>query len=113
MASDSESCSARDLTLQKIGRNVVNFQRMEAMLKFVLTVTNFSAPIGEAQRHLDGQLKSLRSAPMGTLVEDAAKALHSEPRAPPENIQEILCIPTERDRSFRRMMTAESDDVDR
>jgi len=24
-----------------------------------------------------------------------------------------VCIPTERDRSFRRMMTAESDDVDR
>ena len=25
----------------------------------------------------------------------------------------IVCIPTERDRGFRRMMTAESDDVDR
>ena len=27
--------------------------------------------------------------------------------------QTIVCIPTEGDRGFRRMMTAESDDVDR
>jgi hypothetical protein len=30
-----------------------------------------------------------------------------------DHVLATLCIPTERDRGFRRMMTAESDDVDR
>src|SRR5216683_3472541 len=35
------------------------------------------------------------------------------PTYPGELGKRILCIPTERDRGFRRMMTAGSDDVDR
>jgi hypothetical protein len=89
MPNDSDSAGARNLTLQKIGRNVVNFQKMEAMLKFILTVANFSVPLSTAQSHLRGQSKRVRKRSMGQLIEQAAKTLHSDaPKAPPD-IKEI------------------------
>lgn len=89
MSIDISVLSARDLTLQKIGRNVVNFQKMEAMLKFVLTVGNFTGPISKTESLLNGNAKRVRSQPMGHLVEQAARALHSDPPKPPPDIAEI------------------------
>lgn len=89
MPAASDVSAARDLTLQKIGRNVVNFQKMEAMLKFILTVANFSVPVSKVQAHLETKAKHLRSKPMGQLVESAAKNLHSEAPAMPPDISEI------------------------
>ena len=89
MPSDPGSADARNLTLQKIGRNVVNFQKMEAMLKFILTVANFSVPLSTAQSHLRGQAKRVRKHPMGHLIEEAAETLHSDPAKPPPDIKEI------------------------
>lgn len=89
MSRDLAPSDARALTLQKIGRNVVNFQKMEAMLKFILTATNFAAPISKVQAHLEGQAKHLRNKPMGVLVEGAAKALHSELPEAPSDTKEI------------------------
>jgi hypothetical protein len=89
MSTESDVAIARDLTLQKIGRNVVNFQKMEAMLKFILTVANFSVPITRTQPHLEGQAKHVRNDPMGHLVERAARQLHSDPSKPPPDIAEM------------------------
>ncbi len=89
MSTESDVTIARDLTLQKIGRNVVNFQKMEAMLKFVLTVANFSAPITKIQSHLEGRAKRARKHAMGRLVKKAARELHSDPPKPPPDIAEI------------------------
>src|SRR5262245_400119 len=89
MSTESDAASERDLTLQKIGRNVVNFQKMEAMLKFILTVANFSVAITETRSHLKGQARRVRNHPMGRLVEKAARELHSDPPKPPPDIAEI------------------------
>ena len=89
MSSDHDSTAAQDVTLQKIGRNVVYFQKMEAMLKFILTVTNFAAPISAAQEHLAARANSLRRKPMGDLVEAAAKGLHNQPPAVPSDAKEV------------------------
>jgi hypothetical protein len=89
MPSDVDVSGARDLTLQKIGRNVVIFQKMEAMLKFILTIANFSVPASKVQTHFETQAKHVRTKPMGQLVERAAKALHAKAQSAPPDINEI------------------------
>jgi hypothetical protein len=79
----------RDLALQKIGRNLVNFQRMEAMLKFVLKFGSISVPISKLAPHLNAADRSLRRKPMGTLVDRAAEALHGEPPPGPSDLKEV------------------------
>jgi hypothetical protein len=78
----------RNLTLQKIGRNVVNFQKIEAMLRFILTVTNFSGPLPKAQSHLKRRSKNVRRQSMGKLAATAAKALHSDAPGTPPDVKE-------------------------
>lgn len=48
MDTDQDLTHARDLALHKIGRNLVNLQKLESMLKHIL-----------ANNHLDGHLSSL------------------------------------------------------
>src|SRR5688572_20891532 len=84
MPSDLSVPSARDLTLQKIGRNVVNFQKMEAMLKFILKVANFAAPISKGTDHFAVRSKLYRTKPMGHLVDLAAKACMARLRQCPQ-----------------------------
>jgi hypothetical protein len=81
--------AARDTALQKVGRNVVNFQKMEAMLKFILVFSNFSTPISRTKEHLAKRARRVRKIPMGVLVTEASKALHDEPPPGPEDPQEI------------------------
>jgi hypothetical protein len=89
MSVASDISATRDLALSKVGRNVVNFQKMEAMLKFILKVANFSVPISGVQQHLNTQTTRLQSQPMGQLVESAAKNLHAERPAPLPDVKEI------------------------
>ncbi|MGB5079949.1 MAG: hypothetical protein WBO23_04310 [Burkholderiales bacterium] len=89
MPTDTAISDARDLTLQKIGRNVVNFQKMEAMLKFILKVANFAAPISKGLEHFETQAKLHRTKPMGHLVDLAAKALHGEAPSVPKDAREV------------------------
>src|SRR5262249_21810705 len=81
--------AARDLALQKIGRNVVNFQKMEAMLRFVLTIADFSAPASKSRERLASGAQAHRKKAFGHLVDGATKALHSEPASVPVDIHEI------------------------
>jgi hypothetical protein len=89
MPTDTAVSDARDLTLQKIGRNVVNFQKMEAMLKFILKVANFAAPISKSQEHFEARAKLHRAKPMGELVDLAAKALHGASPSVPKDAPEV------------------------
>jgi hypothetical protein len=89
MPTDIEVSSARDLTLQKIGRNVVNFQKMEAMLKLILKVTGFAAPVSKGREYLEARAKSHGTKPMGHLVELAAKALHGKTPSVPKDAGEV------------------------
>lgn len=75
MDASPELEAARNLALQKIGRNVVNLQKMEAMLKFLLLVSDHTAPASTfSAEHAKRALRIARM-PMGELVERAAKGL--------------------------------------
>ena len=88
MPTDIAISQARDLALQKIGRNVVNFQKMEAMLKFLLKFSNFSAPISKGREHLEAREQRHGTKPMGHLVELAAKSLRIGAPSVPAQIDE-------------------------
>jgi hypothetical protein len=89
MSLEQVAATVRDAALQKIGRNVVNFQKMEAMLKFILTFSNFAAPITQTGKHLTNQAKRVRSISMGVLVNQASKALQDERPPMPQDPKEI------------------------
>lgn len=90
-----EDCSeleiARNATLQRVGRNVVNLQKVEGMLKFLITYVDISAPASQLHAHLNERSKKISRMPLGRLVEDASKVLFSEVEPPskiPQTIQE-------------------------
>jgi hypothetical protein len=89
MPAESDIIAARDMTLQKIGRNVVNFQKMEAMLRYILVAANFSVPLAEVHKHLESEKQRIRKYPLGNLTEEAAKVLHSVAKKAPADIDEI------------------------
>ena len=76
----------RDLALQKIGRNVVDFQKMEAMLKFVLAFSEVKGPLSNVGGQVADRIVSFSRMPMGRLVDEAGRGLYgtspSESSAP-------------------------------
>lgn len=67
----------QNTTLQKIGRNVVNFQKMEVMLKFVIDFSNFRCNLLEIESHIDKRVTKSAKKPMGHLVDEVVKSLYS------------------------------------
>jgi hypothetical protein len=80
---------ARNTVLQKIGRNVVNYQKMEAMLKYLLGFSQMHGPVGELQSTIAERIKSFAKMPMGPLVEKVASNLFvdSIPPVSPTNLK--------------------------
>ncbi len=58
----------RDIALQKIGRNVVNFQKIEGMLKLIISRNNFSAPVSKIAEVLEERKKTVSKKSLGTLT---------------------------------------------
>ncbi len=54
--------------LRKVGRNVVNFQKMEAMLKYLILHNNISGPITESLQAK--RKKAISRKTMGMLIDD-------------------------------------------
>ena len=78
----------RDETLRKIGRNVVNFQRLEAALKAVVLSTSAGgATIEEVHTHLAARAKSLKKRPLGDIAETFHNSIFKDedPPVPPAN----------------------------
>jgi hypothetical protein len=67
--------NVRNVVLQKIGRNVVNFQKMEAMLKFVLAFGEVNGPLSEIRGQVADRVMAFSRMPMGRLVEEAGRGL--------------------------------------
>jgi hypothetical protein len=65
--------------LQKLGRNVVNFQKMEGMLKFILLFSDLEGSPSIIQRNFASRLRRLKKRTMGSLVEESAKSLFVKP----------------------------------
>jgi hypothetical protein len=65
----------RNAALQKIGRNVVDLQKLEAMLKFLLLASDHTAPVSTFSAEHAKRAKRIARMPMGELVERAANGV--------------------------------------
>jgi hypothetical protein len=63
----------RELALQKIGRNVVYFQKFEGMLKLLLGSTNFKSPISNVRETLERKQDELERQSLGILSREYFK----------------------------------------
>jgi hypothetical protein len=70
--------TARNTTLQKIGRNVVNLAKMEAMLKELLRFCDFTSTAEFLSKNAAARIKKVARMPMGALVDEAPKSLFFE-----------------------------------
>jgi hypothetical protein len=78
MSTASDQSEIADEVLRKIGRNVVNFQKMEGMLNVLVAGANISGPIDEIKSILEKKKKSTNKMPMGKLSDEFIKAIYSE-----------------------------------
>lgn len=81
----------RDEVLRKIGRNIVNFQKMEAMLRLLNTQRAISGSISDLSRIAAKAKKTTSKQPMGRLADAFIRSVYSsEPAlAGHESVKEI------------------------
>lgn len=88
MTTDSSVAAVRDETLRKIGRNVVLFQELETVLKFLAAAQHPSMPLSQAQAERAERTESIRIRTLGQVagqvVEELFAASHEESSAPAE-----------------------------
>jgi len=74
MKHDTEHDQVLNETLRKIGRNVVNFQKMEAMLKHLLAHSNVQGCVSNLTEVLGTRVASYAKQPMGKLANAFVKS---------------------------------------
>ena len=81
----------RDEVLRKIGRNIVNFQKMEAMLKLLNTQQAISGSMSDLSRIAAKAKKTTAKQPMGRLADAFIRSVYSsEPAvAERESVKEV------------------------
>jgi hypothetical protein len=88
MTTDTAINAARDETLRKIGRNVVLFQELESILKFLASAQHPSMPLSQAKALRVDRTESIRIRTLGQVagqvVEELFAASHEESSAPAE-----------------------------
>jgi hypothetical protein len=77
----------RNLAFQKIGRNVANYQRFEAMLRFVLVFCDVTAQPKDLGSAIARRTAAYAKLPMGHLVDAGAAALFAEEKSLPDSIK--------------------------
>jgi hypothetical protein len=77
MTTDIVLADARDQVLRKIGRNVVNFQKMEAMLTFLNTQQAMNGSLKDIAKILAKAQKVAAKQPMGRLAEAFVRSAYS------------------------------------
>jgi len=83
--------SLRDVTLRKIGRNVVNFQKVEYCLKVLVALSNIQGyPIDLGSRQPNGGARS-RRIPMGDLAQSFHRNVYGD--GPKSDAPEDLSAP--------------------
>jgi hypothetical protein len=65
----------RNATFQRIGRNVVNLQRMERLLKFLLVFGDICAPKSQLKAHIKARKKRFSKCTLGELIKIAPQAI--------------------------------------
>lgn len=76
MADGKALTAARDDVLRKIGRNLVNFQRMEAMLKFLNANLRISGTVSDLAEISARAKKQASKMPMGHLAEEFVRSVY-------------------------------------
>jgi hypothetical protein len=66
--------AARTATLRRVGRNLVNAQRIELLMKFLLGVT-FSGPLAEFETRFKKHAEKVSRKTLGTLIPDLAETM--------------------------------------
>lgn len=73
-----------DQVLRGIGRNVLNLQKMEGMLKFIVSstgkigsISDTAQPMESLGRSIKNRRKEIKRQPMGRLVDNLSKTLQS------------------------------------
>jgi len=77
MTLDVELTHLRDQVLRKVGRNVVNFQKMEAMLKLLNAQQAVSGSLSDIARISAEASKSVSRQPMGRLADAFVRSVFS------------------------------------
>jgi len=67
----------RDVAFRKIGRNLVNFQKLELALKFIIVRSDLRGYASEAAKVLRDKEKVVDRKPLGWLVQDFFKTVYS------------------------------------
>lgn len=65
----------RNLALQKIGRNLVNLQKMEAMLKLLVSLNQGPIPVSRFKQSLEKRVENVSRMTMGRVAQEAARLL--------------------------------------
>jgi hypothetical protein len=83
-----------DAVLRKIGRNVLLFQQLESILKFLAAAQHPSTPLSKAQLAREERAESIRIKSLGQVagqvVEELFSSSHAESSAPVEIIEPWL-----------------------
>lgn len=82
---------AKDEVHRKIGRNMLMFQHMELMLKFLIANGQFSGSIDNLKENIERQNASVSKKTMGSLVGEFLESTHKE-QEEPEDIGELYTI---------------------
>ncbi|RBP52998.1 hypothetical protein [Arenicella xantha] len=64
----------KELALRKIGRNVLNFQKIEGMLKQFVGASNFQSPVSKVSETLVQRKMSIENKTMGVLAKEYFKS---------------------------------------
>ena len=82
----------KEKVLRNIGRNVVNLQKIEGMLKLLLSSSNFQCPINKISETLEARKKQFERKTLGQLMKEYLKShntskehIHEYPEDKKEN----------------------------
>lgn len=73
----SRADNLRDEALRKVGRNIVNLQKMERALKLLIVLSDLKGPISELKGVYEKRLADVEKLTMGRLANKAVDILYS------------------------------------
>lgn len=84
-----------DETLQKVGRNVLAYQRLESMLKYLIANCKIEGPVSELQTSLRQNTERVSRKTMGVLVGELDAFLHDGGSVDSQTINEAEWVSIE------------------
>ena len=89
MDNDQDLTTIRDEVFQKIGRNLVNFQRIEFMLKHLIANGQVSGHISEFKKIQEKKIEGVKKKTLGTLVGEFVETTFQSSDTSPEPTTEL------------------------